>query len=58
VARVVYSANALSNLERSFAFLVDDKDVDAAIAALYRYVPSRHEVRILPIRHQRELDYP
>ena len=26
--------------------------------ALYRYVPARGEVRILGIRHQRELDYP
>jgi len=26
--------------------------------ALYRYRPERNEVRILAIRHQRELDYP
>lgn len=26
--------------------------------ALYRFVPARREVRILAIRHQRELDYP
>jgi plasmid stabilization system protein ParE len=26
--------------------------------ALYRYLPARDEVRILGIRHQRELDYP
>jgi len=26
--------------------------------ARYRFVPARHEVRILAIRHQRELDYP
>lgn len=26
--------------------------------ALYRFIPSRREVRILAIRHQRELDYP
>jgi plasmid stabilization system protein ParE len=26
--------------------------------ALYRFVPSRSEVRILAIRHQRELGYP
>ncbi len=26
--------------------------------ALYRHVPARDEVRILAIRHQRELDYP
>jgi plasmid stabilization system protein ParE len=25
--------------------------------ALYRFLPSRNEVRILAIRHQRELDY-
>ncbi len=26
--------------------------------ALYRFVPQLDEVRILAIRHQRELDYP
>ncbi len=26
--------------------------------ALYRFLPSRQEVRVLAIRHQRELDYP
>jgi plasmid stabilization system protein ParE len=26
--------------------------------ALYRFAPARREVRILAIRHQRELDYP
>jgi len=26
--------------------------------ALYRFLPVRQEVRILAIRHQRELDYP
>lgn len=26
--------------------------------ALYRFVPARHEVRVLAVRHQRELDYP
>ena len=26
--------------------------------ALYRFLPARGEVRILGIRHQRELDYP
>jgi plasmid stabilization system protein ParE len=26
--------------------------------ALYRFVPARHQVRILAVRHQRELDYP
>jgi plasmid stabilization system protein ParE len=26
--------------------------------ALYRFLPARDEVRILGIRHQRELDYP
>jgi plasmid stabilization system protein ParE len=25
--------------------------------ALYRFVPARNEVRVLAIRHQRELDY-
>ena len=95
MARIVYSANALANLEQAFAFL--DRDApQAALAAvdairtavatlarhpligriitkrlrelvisygrtgyvaLYRFVPSRNEVRILAIRHQRELDY-
>jgi plasmid stabilization system protein ParE len=26
--------------------------------ALYRFVPAKDEIRILAIRHQRELDYP
>lgn len=26
--------------------------------ALYRYLPARNQVRILAVRHQRELDYP
>jgi plasmid stabilization system protein ParE len=97
VAKVVYSANALSNLERAFAFLLANDAPDAAKAAakairtavemlehhplvgrivagelrelvisygssgyvaLYRFVPARQEVRILAVRHQRELDYP
>lgn len=96
MARVIYSSNALANLERAFSYL-DTLSPDAAIAAvdairtaiemlehhpligrvvtadlrelvisfgrtgylaLYRFVPSRREVRILAIRHQRELDYP
>jgi plasmid stabilization system protein ParE len=101
VARVVYSRNALANLERAFTSL-DALSPDAAIAAvdairsaiemlerhpligrivdggivdgglrelvisfgrsgylaLYRFVPARREVRILALRHQRELDYP
>ncbi len=96
MARVVYSRNALANLERAFDFLAEhdpDAAVDAASAiqsavdalaphpligrrlrgeirelvisfgrtgyvALYRFVPARDEVRVLAIRHQRELDYP
>lgn len=26
--------------------------------ALYRFIPSKDQIRILAIRHQRELDYP
>jgi plasmid stabilization system protein ParE len=96
VAQVVYSADALANLERAFSSL-DEISPEAAIAAveairtaiemrehhpligpivrgglrelvisfgrsgylaLYRFIPSRREVRVLAIRHQRELDYP
>jgi plasmid stabilization system protein ParE len=96
VARIIYSPNALANLERAFSSL-DELSPDAAIAAVeairtaiemlahhpligrivrgdqrelvisfgrtgylarYRFLPSRGEVRILAIRHQRELDYP
>lgn len=96
MARVVYAANALANLERAFAFLAEH-DPEAAPAAaraiatavemlaahpligrvrrdrlrelvisfgrtgyvaLYRFVPARDEVRVLALRHQRELDYP
>lgn len=96
MAQVVYSENALANLERVFGFLVEHDPhaaISAAIAvreavetlsnhpligrivsdelrelvisygktgcvALYRFLPAQHQVRILAIRHQRELDYP
>ncbi|HEX3761313.1 MAG TPA: type II toxin-antitoxin system RelE/ParE family toxin [Kofleriaceae bacterium] len=96
MARVVYSRNALANLEGAFRSL-DALSAEAAVAAvdairsaiemlehhpligrivegtlrelvisfgrsghlaLYRFVPARREIRILAIRHQRELDYP
>jgi plasmid stabilization system protein ParE len=95
VAQVVYSENALANLERLLADLAD-ADEDAAsdavraiasavdmlayhpfigrivegdlrelvisfgktgYVALYRFLPVRDEVRVLALRHQRELDY-
>jgi plasmid stabilization system protein ParE len=31
---------------------------NSGYVALYRYRPERNEVRILAIRHQRELDFP
>jgi len=96
VAKVVYAENALTNLERAFAFLFEHDPSaarNAAVAiseaveilarhpligrvvegelrelvisfgrtgyiALYRFLPVADEVRILAIRHQRELDYP
>ena len=96
MARVVYSHNALDDLERAFDFLAEhDREAAAGAAeaietaiealarhpligrpihgelrelvisfgrtgyvALYRFVPARGEVRILALRHQRELDYP
>jgi plasmid stabilization system protein ParE len=96
VAQVVYSDNALANLERAFEFLAQEDPVAAARAAaairdavdalsrhpligraveqglrelvisfgktgyvaLYRFLPQRGEIRILALRHQRELDYP
>jgi plasmid stabilization system protein ParE len=96
VAQVVYSENALANLERVFDFLAEH-DPQAAVGAasviceavdtlsnhpligrtvagelrelvisygktgyiaLYRFVPVLDQVRILAIRHQRELDFP
>ena len=96
VAQVVYSENALANLERVFDFLAEH-DPQAAVGAarviceavdtlsnhpligrtiagelrelvisygktgyiaLYRFLPVLDQVRILAIRHQRELDYP
>ena len=96
MAQIVYSQNALANLARAFAFLLEHDQV-AAIAsaaaireavellanhpmigrrvagelrelvisygktgyvALYRFLPAHDLVRILAIRHQRELDYP
>ena len=96
MAQVVYSENALANLERVFGFLVEH-DPHAAVTAatiiceavetlsnhpligrrvaselrelvisygksgyiaLYRFLPAQDQIRILAIRHQRELDYP
>jgi plasmid stabilization system protein ParE len=95
VATIVYSARALSHLERAFEFLVNESP-GAAIAAagairsavenlaahpllgrrvhgdirelvisfgqtgyiaLYRFVVPRDEVRVLAIRHQREIGF-
>ncbi|MGH8666781.1 MAG: type II toxin-antitoxin system RelE/ParE family toxin [Burkholderiales bacterium] len=96
MARIVYSENALGNIERAFEFLAEHDPGIAAEAveairhavdmlgahpfvgrrvegelrelvisfgrtgyvALYRYLSSYDVVRILAIRHQRELDYP
>ena len=96
MAQVVYAENALTNLERAFAFLFEHdpsaaRNAAAVISeavemlarhpligrvvegelrelvisfgrtgyiALYRFLPVADEVRILAIRHQRELDYP
>jgi plasmid stabilization system protein ParE len=95
VAKIIYSENALVNLERVFQFLVE-QDRDAALTAarsirdavetlsdhpligrrvtgdlrelvisfgstgyiaLYRFMPRQDVVRILALRHQRELDF-
>jgi len=94
--RLIYSRNALADLERAFAFLAEhDPTVTVAAAeaitsaveilahhpfigrvvakdlrelvisfgrtgyvALYRVVAAPGDVRILGLRHQRELDYP
>lgn len=96
MARVVYTKNALANLQRAFAFLAEHEPAaagDAAAAirdavglladhpligrriegeirelvisygktgyvALYRFLPEHRLIRILAIRHQRELDFP
>lgn len=95
MAQVVYSQNALANLERAFAILAEHDPttaVDAAVAirnavemlsnhpmigrriqgeirelvisygktgyvALYRFLPGQSLIRILAVRHQRELDF-
>lgn len=96
MAKIVYSRNAIANLERAFAFLLEH-DQQAAVTsaaaireavgmlarhpligrriegelrelvisfgktgyvALYRFLPAQDQVRILAVRHQRELDYP
>ena len=95
MATVVYSAHALSHLERAFEFLASENP-DAAVAAasvirsavetlavhpllgrrvhgdirelvvsfgqtgyiaLYRFVVPQDEVRVLAIRHQREIGF-
>lgn len=96
MAQVVYTQNALANLERAFAYLAGHDPAaaaDAAVAirkaaeilsdhpligrrvegeirelvisygktgyiALYRFLPEQGLIRILAIRHQRELDFP
>lgn len=96
MAQIVYSKNALVNLERVFDFLAEHEPQAALGAArsiveavntlsnhpligrtvagelrelvisygkagyiaLYRFLPVQNLVRILAIRHQRELDYP
>ncbi len=96
MAQIVYSTNAIANLERLFGFLAEH-DPRAAVGAagsigeavetlsnhpligrtvsgelrelvisygktgyvaLYRFLPMQDQVRILTIRHQRELDFP
>lgn len=96
MAEIVYSPNAIANIERAFEYLAE-RDPRSALAAasairtavevlaqhpligrpvegnlrelvisfgrtgyvaLYRFVPSENRVRVLAIRHQRELDYP
>lgn len=95
MAQVVYTRNALANLERTFAFLAEHDPAaaaDAAVAigkaveiladhpligrrvageirelvisygksgyiALYRFLPELGLIRLLAIRHQRELDF-
>jgi plasmid stabilization system protein ParE len=95
VATIVYSARALSHLERAFRFIASENP-DAAVAAagsirsaveslsahpllgrrvhgdirelvisfgqtgyiaLYRFVVPQDEVRVLAIRHQREIGF-
>lgn len=96
MAQVVYSANALANIERAFEYLAEHDPTVAMAAveairsavtalsahpligrriegelrelvisvgrtgyvALYRYLPAQDIVRVLAVRHQRELDYP
>ena len=96
MARIVYTENALDNLERLFGFIVEEEPSAAVAAArvirqsvetlgehpligrqvqgeirelvisygktgyvaLYRFQPEQNLVRVLAIRHQRELDYP
>ena len=96
MAEIVYSPNAIANIERAFEYLAE-RDPRSALAAasairtavdvlarhpligrpvegelrelvisfgrtgyvaLYRFIPSENQVRVLAIRHQRELDYP
>lgn len=96
MAQIVYTENALENLESLINFIVEEDPAAAATAAqiirqtvsvlaehpligrrvqgeirelvisygktgyvaLYRFLPEHSVVRVLAIRHQRELDYP
>ncbi len=95
MAQVVYSENALNNIERAFEFLAEHNSDIAVVAAaaigevaetlsnhpligrsiagnlrelvisygktgyiaLYHFLPAQDQIRILAMRHQRELDY-
>lgn len=95
MAQVIYTGEALDDIERAFVFLAtrDLYSANAAVSAirdaisilsahpligremggalrelvisfgntgylaLYRFRPERDEVRVLALRHQRELDY-
>lgn len=96
MAQVIYSEQALADLERAFEFLAEhDPDIAVAAAAaireavetlsrhpligrrieedlrelvisygrtgyaaLCRFIPAQDQIRVLALRHQRELDYP
>ena len=96
MARIIYSARALTNLEALFAFIAEHDAAAAARAAvtireaisrvgrhpligrrvageireliisfgatgfvaLYRHLPDQNLVRVLAVRHQRQIDYP
>jgi len=60
VATIIHSARSLDHLERAFELLRRESPETAGATgyiALYRFLVPQDEVRVLAIRHQREIGF-